>query len=114
MSDSPSETLVLRSRSYKNVAPETIYECYHLESDFRKFFNDLQTYETHFTEISLNSFHTGINIVSERTKGNLSEVNYIEYFVENGNIITYFSKSLLKLENDKWKILWDKREKIEG
>lgn len=110
MSDSPSEILIIRSESYRNMLPRKIYECYHIESDFRSFFTNLQTYEEHFNNISKNTFQSGIKIISERVKGNLCEVNYIENFIEDNCLVTYFSKSLLKIENDKWKILWDKRE----
>ena len=110
MSKSPFEIIVSRSVGYKNINPKQIYECYHEESNFRQIFTSLNVYETYFTEISSDSFHAGLKIVSERRMGNLSEVTYVENFMENGTLVSYFSKSLLKLENDKWKILWDKRE----
>jgi uncharacterized protein YchJ len=56
------------------------------------------------------SEHSGLKIVRETVKKNLSEVTYIEYFTENGHLRTYFSKTRFVTENGRWKIFKEERE----
>lgn len=112
MSISPTDILILRGSCFNENKPEIIFSFYHEDSEFKKFFRDKSEYAEHFKDISSNLTHSGIKIISEQTKNTLSEVKYIEYFVDNKNrLLTYYCKSYFKMQNGEWFILKEIKEK---
>jgi hypothetical protein len=115
MSISPTDIVLIRANCFKEKKPEYIYDFYHEDSEFRKFFRDKEEYAAHFEDIFNGLKHCGLKIVSENTKNNLSEVKYIEYFVDKeNNLLTYYCKSYLKKAADEWLILKEIKELTKG
>jgi len=112
MSISPTDILILRGSCFKENKPEIIFDLYHDDSEFKKFFSNKREYAEHFKNILSTLTHSGIKIINEQTKNNLSEVKYIEYFVDNKNeIVTYYCKSYFKKQDGEWLIFKEIKEK---
>ncbi|UOD35484.1 hypothetical protein DSN97_03915 [Deferribacteraceae bacterium V6Fe1] len=111
MSISPTDILILRATCFKENKPEIIFDLYHEESEFKKIFGCKHEYAEHFKNVLSNLTHSGIKIISEQTKHKLSEVKYIEHFVDNQNeLLIYYCKSYFKIQDGEWLIFKEIKE----
>ncbi|MBC7196300.1 MAG: hypothetical protein H5U39_03490 [Deferribacterales bacterium] len=108
---SPTDILILRASCFKENKPEIIYDLYHDDSEFKKFFSNKHEYAEHFKTILSNLTHSGIKIITEQTKHKLSEVKYVEHFVDIRNeLLTYYCKSYFKMQDEQWLIFKEIKE----
>ncbi|PLX69270.1 MAG: hypothetical protein C0602_07610 [Denitrovibrio sp.] len=107
---SPSEIIKFRTECYRASDGKGVFSLYSVKSDLRKIFREKEFVE-HFRLLTKNSEHAGVKIVTETIKKKLAEVKYIEHISENGEIITFFSKTVLTIEEGAWRILKEQREK---
>jgi len=110
----PYEIIEKRADCYKERKPEEIYGFYSDQSEFKKVFKIFDVFNENFVNITDKQEHMGVKIVSETVKGNLAEVKFIEYFQVGSELLSFYSKTVLKLEDGCWKILKEQREVVKG
>lgn len=106
----PAEVIKFRAECYLASDGGGVFAMYSPRSDLRRIFTEADFVE-HFRFLTKNSEHAGVQIVSETVKSNLAEVKYIEHINENGELVTFYSKSVLAKEGSRWLILKEMREK---
>jgi len=107
---SPSEVIKFRSECFLISDGKGVYSLYSVKSDLRKLFTEKE-FSDHFKMLTKDAEHAGLNVVTETVKGKLAEVKYIEHISENGELVTYYSKTVMTREEGTWRILREKREK---
>lgn len=109
----PAEVIKFRAECYLAGDGAGVFSLYSAKSDLRRIFSE-EEFCSHFGLLTKDSVHAGLQIVSENIKTGLAEVKYIERIVEKGELTTYYSKTVLALEDDRWRILKEDREKSAG
>lgn len=109
----PAEVIKFRTECYLASDGAGVFSLYSVKSDLRKIFSRRE-FEDHFGLLTRDSDHAGLQIVSENIKTGLSEVKYIERIAEKGEMVTYYSRTVLTLEDGVWRILKEKRERHES
>jgi len=106
----PSEVIMFRAECYLASDGAGVFSLYSIKSDVRKIFTEKDFVEN-FNLLTKQNEHAGLQIVSENVKKNLAEVKYIEHINEDGELATFYSKTVLTMENGVWRILKELREK---
>lgn len=110
LSESPSSIIMKRGDLYQLGDAEGIFTLYDQASEFRMFFPEKKIYENHFSKLNSERTLKNIEIVSEKIKGTMAEILYIETFEEESAKITFYSKTYMKLIDEQWFITKEKRE----
>ncbi len=105
----PSEVIQFRAECYSMGDGRGVFSLYAERSDMCRLFTE-DSFDEHFTRQVKNSMHAGLKIIDENVKSNLAEVKYIEYIHDEGMLLTYYSKTSMVKEENRWKILKEIRE----
>lgn len=105
----PSEVIHFRAECYRNMDGLGVYSLYSDRSELARLFTP-DSFAEHFPKQIKNCSHAGITMVSEKTRGAMAEVKYIEHILEGRDILAYYSKTILIAEDGGWKILKEQRE----
>ena len=110
----PSDTMIKRAECYSKGDYEGVFSLYSPRSEFRMFFLNKELYVEHAVNFqSKQSKFVNLTIVSEKERGNIAEVRFIEHFIEDAACEThvrYFTSATLVNEDGRWRILKEKRE----
>lgn len=104
--------LLDRIRMYQEGNSDGIYDLYHSESDFKKFFNTKEVYSEHFSKLILSGVPESIEFYKILYNNDSVEVLYLEvvFDKENGDYKKYYTKTILKEEQGSLKIVREIRE----